>query len=174
MKYFKLLNDSVEKLYLTAGVLFLIIFIIVVFTQVVVRNYLHIPMLWSHEVAVFSFVWSLFLGSAVAVRRRRHYVVEIIPARFVKFNLALDILADLAIFAVIYIMITSGWTYTRMGLSRFSTSIAVRQAYYFASIPVSGMAMFLFALENLFQTLRKARTLLMGGKVNEPARAIDG
>jgi hypothetical protein len=85
------INDLVERVFMiVAGVLFAI-FIATIFYQVLARNYLSISVNWTDEVALLCFVWSVFLGAAVAVRRRAHYVVELLPEGFITANNALRV-----------------------------------------------------------------------------------
>jgi len=155
------------------AVLHLAVLVATVFLQVVARNYLHFPLLWTNELAVLTFIWSIFLGSAVAVRRRKHYVVEILPPSFVKTNVTMDVLADVVIMAMIYVMVVDGYGYTMMGFSRLSTSISMPQAYFFLPIPLSGIAMFLFNIEVLVEDVKKAMILMKGGKVDGPVNLIN-
>ncbi len=158
------LNDYIEKSFLILGIGLLGIFIAAVFLQVVARNYLRLPLMWTDEVAVMSFVWSVFLGSAVAVRRKRHYTVELFPSRMVRTNAFLNVLADGACFFLMYVMVVYGWTFTRMGLSRFSTALGIAKAYFFFAIPVSGVAMVLFGIEVFVKDLTQLIHLCKGDK----------
>ena len=77
----KKVNDRIEQLLLTIGFLLLGTFIVVVLLKVVIRNFFHVPMMWADEVAVLCFIWTVFLGAAIAVRRKIHYTVITICRR---------------------------------------------------------------------------------------------
>lgn len=151
------LNDLIERLFLVVGASLFAVFVAVIFFQVMARNYIKISVVWTDEVALICFVWSVFLGAAVALRRRAHYVVEVLPSRFLRVNNGLKLFADLATLAVIYVLIVAGWTYVGMGMRRFSVSTGVPLAYVFAAIPVSGAAMLCFSVELLLQDLKDWR-----------------
>lgn len=157
-------NDVIERFLLTVSILLLTAFIAVVFLQVLARNYLKIAVLWSDEVAVMAFVWSVFLGAAVAVRRGLHYVVEIFPTNWVRTNAVLRVFAGLMAAWFIYVMVRYGWRFSIMGLSRFSTAIAIPRFYYFVAVPISGAAMVLFQLEVLWRDLRALSQAWRGGE----------
>ena len=159
----KNLNDGIERIIAGASLLLLSAFIVVVFLQVLARNYLKISLIWTDEVAVMAFVWSVFLGAAVAVRREKHYVVEVLPARFVRTRALLKVFADLVILLFVYVMVRYGTRFAVMGLSRFSTAIMIPRFYYFVAVPVAGVVMVLFQIEvivtdvaTLVSALRKA------------------
>jgi TRAP-type C4-dicarboxylate transport system permease small subunit len=158
----KVLNDIVEKVFMFFGVLLLGVFILSVFLQVVARNYLHLPLLWTDEVAVMSFIWSVYLGAAVAVRHKKHYVVELFPESWRRTNTILNLVADISVFSLMYVMTHHGWTFAMMGFSRFSTAIGMPKAYFFLSVPVAGVAMILFGIEVLIADIGKTRTIFSG------------
>ena len=143
----KNLNDGIERIIAGTALLLLSAFIVVVFLQVIARNYLKISLIWTDEVAVMAFVWSVFLGAAVAVRRGKHYVVEVLPSKFVRTNAVLKVCANLVILLFVYVMVRHGIRFAVMGLSRFSTAIAIPRFYYFAAVPISGVVMVLFQIE---------------------------
>ena len=156
----RIVNDTVERLFLIIGSAMFALFIVVIFLQVVARSYLRLSILWTDEVALICFIWSVFLGAAVAFRRRAHYTVEILPGSMVRTNQALTLFAHVATLAVIYVMIVGGWTYAGMGMRRMTVALEIPQATMFAAIPVSGVAMALFAVELIREDLRR---LVAGG-----------
>ena len=114
MKALKKFNDVLERILTVIGVILLTIFIVVVFFEVITRNVIKIPILWSTEVSIMTFIWAVYLGAAIAVRKRRHYVVELFPEQnYKKLNMILDIIADVAIFGIIYVMIFNGYKYVK-------------------------------------------------------------
>lgn len=52
---------------------------IVIFLQVFYRFVLRAPLVWSEEMALFLFQWTVFMGAALAVKQRSHFgLVEIV------------------------------------------------------------------------------------------------
>lgn len=146
------------------GIVLFAVFILIVFLQVLSRNFFRISLFWTQEIALLSFIWSVFLGGAVAVRQRKHYVTEIFPSHLVRINLILDLFADLVIFILIYVFIVSGWNFSMMGFTRLSRVLLIPQAYFFFPFPVSGFFMLLFGIENLLEDLKKTITTLTGSE----------
>lgn len=157
LRYLRRVNDALQRGLNFFGIIFFAIFISVVFLQVISRNYLRISMLWIQEVALFCFIWSVFLGGAIAVRQRQHYIVEIFPARMVRLNQLLDLFADLALFGMVYILLPIGLQFTHLGINRLSRVLLVPQAYFFAAFPVAGACILLFGIENLIDDIRRLR-----------------
>ena len=93
--YYKI-EDFITAVCKVVGGLSVFIFVMVIFLQVVLRNAFKMPIIWANDVAVISFVWATFFGSACAVRKRSHYTVELIPAKFAKTNKILDLIGDIS------------------------------------------------------------------------------
>ena len=154
----KRLNNGVERGILIVGTALFAVFVAVVFLQVVSRNYLRISMLWIQEVALFCFIWSVFLGGSVAVRQRQHYIVEIFPDRFVRVNQLLNLFADLCLFGLVYILLPVGIQFAQLGMNRYSRVLQLPQALFFAAFPVAGACILLFGIEIVADDIRRLRT----------------
>lgn len=64
--------DCVQKIQTAVGGIFLTIFLITVIIQMFTR-YMGISVLWTEEVAMYSFIWSVFVGASVMVRTKEHF-----------------------------------------------------------------------------------------------------
>ena len=81
MKVLETIFDVVEQ---GLGVCFVLLMFISVLLQVFYRYVLQSPLTWTEEVARYSFIWTVLLGAAFAVRRKEHVVMEILFDRFPK------------------------------------------------------------------------------------------
>ncbi len=163
MHALKRLNDACERALLVVGTFLFSVLIIVVFLQVVTRR-MGISWVWTHEIALICFIWTVFLGGAIAVRLRRHYIVELLPARMLRANAALDVFGDVMIFIVLYVFIFSGWEFALLGLRRATRVLQLPQTILFLAFPVSGVFMALFGIENLIASAGRLLGLSRGGK----------
>src|SRR5699024_2615408 len=68
----KKMIKTLEKIQIVIGVIFLCLFFGVIVFQIVTR-YLGISVIWTEEVANYSFVWAVFMGAAIMVNRREHF-----------------------------------------------------------------------------------------------------
>lgn len=100
-------------------------FVAVVFLQVISRNFLKVSMDWTSEVALLTFVWSVMSGAAVALSMRRHYMVDLIPVRYVKLNKGVLILSDLLVMALILSLIRGGARFAFLGWYRLTTALEI-------------------------------------------------
>ncbi len=155
MALFSKVNHYIEKVLMGVGVALFTVFVFVVFAQVVARNIFSASIIWTQEVALFCFIWSVFLGGAIAIRQKKHYIVELFPERYKRVNAFLDVFAGLMVFLLIYVFVTAGYEFAIMGLRR-TTQMGTLLIYYSSVFPVSGIFMFLFGLEVLIHDIKKA------------------
>lgn len=127
---------------------FLVIFIFVVGLDVFLRNIDFLPtILWGQEIAMISFIWSVFLGGAVVYRKKEHFKIEILSlntrkSRFVRFFIIIIIL----LFS--YIFLKEGIALAiKIGLKRGSRPSGIPLFWVFISIPMAGFSMILFTIE---------------------------
>ena len=159
-KGIKMFSDLLEKISRIIGGVSVAVFVVIISLQVVGRNILKVPMVWANDLSVVFFVWAVFFGSAIAVRYRKHYVLEFLPEKFAKTNCFLDIVGDISGVIFFYILIRYGYQYTIMGLVRLSPSMNIPQAYFFACIPLSGCFMMWYTILNLAEDFRHMASLL--------------
>lgn len=157
--FVKVFSDLIEKVCEGIGTLSVATFVVIISLQVVCRNFLKIPMVWANDISVVCFVWAVFLGSAIAVRHRAHYVLAFLPDRFEKSNCLLDIISNIAGIIFFYVLIRYGSVYTIMGMKRLSTAINIPQAYFFMCIPLSGCFMMWYTLIHMVNDVRRMISL---------------
>lgn len=131
--------------------------IAVVFYQVVARNLLMRPALWTMDAAQLLFSWTIFLGTAVLVRRGAHYRLDVLPASFLRANAALALFADLCVGAVAAVLLVYGIAYVRLGLGRTSEALGLTEAWFFVPLPLAGAFVLLILAERLPADLRALR-----------------
>ncbi len=160
MERLRKLNDFLSLLLTKCCLILVLLFTGVVIFQVLARNYILISVPWTDEVALILFVWSVFLGAAVALRKRMHYIVDLFPSSFERTNSFLDLIASLLVLAVVLVLIYGGSIFAHMGLMRRFSSILVTQSWLFISMPVAGVCMLLFSIENIVGDFNKFRNAL--------------
>lgn len=136
-----------------ATILFVLLTVVVAL-QVFTRFVLHVPMIWSEEVARFLFFWVVLLGAAMSVRDRRHFVIDVTagPARAGGGGLRrflFDVIPDLCVLAFSALLLLEGLRYTDVGRFRIGTNSQVTMAFVYAAIPVFAVLSALYAAGSL-------------------------
>lgn len=132
------------------------IFTVVIAYQVFSRYVDFVPrFMWTEEISRFSFIWMLFLGAAVAVRKGTHFLIDIIPKQTKEqYGNLLDVVVLLVICFVALSMVVGGVRFVEMGFKRISTTSGIQLAWIYLSIPVSGASIAVFTLEKLWDLFR--------------------
>lgn len=150
----KTVNGAIEKLFLLVGWPMFFVYIAAIFTQVLARNYLYIPLTWLDELARMLFLWTIMLGAAVAVRRRVHYDIVLVADHHRKTAFALKLIAHAVSLAVMVAMLVYGWQYAEMSLYAESEALEVPWAWTYISMPLAGAAMVAFWGETVMDDVR--------------------
>lgn len=135
----------------------LITLLTVVVSYQVFSRYLDLlpRILWTEEVARFTFLWMLFLGAALAVRQGRHFTIDLFGhklsglARRISQGLVLLVVGGVGVF-----MVVGGAEFFDMGMRRVSTTSGIRLAWIYLALPVSGAGIAAFAAEALVKVVR--------------------
>lgn len=151
--------------YLCAGLLFVIV--AVVFSNVVGRYFLRAPIRWSDEVAQFLFLWLAYLGALAALMGGRHYsfpaLIDMLPA---KLRLAAKTLSDLAVLAMLGVLVWCGGRLVDLLQHQRSPAIDLPVYYVYAALPLVSFLMALVIAYQIVARLRGAPEL--GQEASEP------
>jgi TRAP-type transport system small permease protein len=102
---------------------------------------------WYDEVARASFMWLVFLGAALAVRRGAHFglhmFIELLPAHLKRGALLLTP-ATIILFSTALAVL--GWQLMQHGATQTTAVMAMPVSWIYASMPVGGALMAFYAL----------------------------
>lgn len=133
-----------------------LVMIVITFTQVIFRYMLDSALPWAGELAIFLFIWIIFLGASIALIKGVHIGVDIftnfLSAKYKKYNLFLInfliiIFCSIIIFGSIPLIIDN--------FTQRSPALEVRLSFVYACIPISMTAM-------IFISLKKINKLIKG------------
>lgn len=117
--------------------------------QVFMRYFFNVALAWSEELSLALFCWVVLLSAAVCVHENRHvrlaHLVSNVP-RAMRVWLERLIYGLTALFGLY--LATSGWTYFMETSGMTSAAIGFPIAYLYASGPVCGILIVLFAAEH--------------------------
>lgn len=129
----------------------LLVFITIgVFIQVCLRYLFSVAFLWGEELSLFAFIWCVFLGAAINVRRRAHFAFEILPGLLTgRAAAAQRLLVDLTVLAFSVVMLVKGYEFSLLSLRRMSPALGITLLVPTLIIPISAAYMFLSAAIDL-------------------------
>ena len=141
--------DGLERVLMVLCALLLVGFTICELADVLFRT-LRRPWLNANEFAIGFFVWGVFLGMGVAVRRDQHFRLTAAgQALRGRKRWLLETFNRLVILAVGLSMVVFGYLNYLTGFGSFLMPSLTPIAVLYAAIPVSGILVALFTIEEL-------------------------
>jgi TRAP-type C4-dicarboxylate transport system permease small subunit len=146
--------DPLEKLLMMLCGLALLGFSASTLLDILTRTLGH-PVLSLQEVTSASFVYGVFIGAGVATRRNDHlYLTAVAESLHGRTRFVVEIGTRLVVLSVGLAMIWFGWLNFLKGFESFRMPSMLPIAYLFAIIPVSGVLVALFSIEQLWNGWR--------------------
>ena len=136
--------------------------VLLIFCQVLFRYAFHMPLAWSEELARFVFVWMIYMGASMCVRKNKIMKVDILEQAFRK-NIAM--LKFMAYFSdIVSLIFTLGMAYAAFHLAydvtfvrhRLSPALDIPLGIAYFSLPVGFGVMSL----RYFQQIHKRYTTI--------------
>ncbi len=147
---------TLEKIQLAVGVISLSIFFIAIIIQIVTRH-LGIAVIWTEEVANYSFIWSVFMGASVAVNKREHFAFDFLLQKLQGVSkttlfIVIDSIVLLFALALLYYgieVVQNFWNYNWAALP------AMKMGYVWISIPIMGLTMSIYCINHLINSFKE-------------------
>ncbi len=126
----------------------------------IAARYLGLPITnidWVEETSRFLFIWLSFLGAALAVERMLHIRIDFFAQRLpARARLLLEILVYFSMVAFAVVVTYEGALVTLRAGDR-SPVLSIPMSYAYLALPLSGMAIVLFALRILVELIGRFR-----------------
>ena len=112
---------------------------------------------WSEEMVLTCMSYMAVLSAALAIRRKAHIRMTAFDSFFPPVLIKiLDVLADIGVLILAYVMITVGWKYA-VTIGARGTYVSMpwlSRFWMYFPIPVAGVAMVVFELESLYENIK--------------------
>jgi TRAP-type C4-dicarboxylate transport system permease small subunit len=133
-KFWNRVNGVVEAILY----LLVIALVVVVAAQVFWRYFLENSLTWSEELARFMFIWVIFLGAEVTLRKKAHIAIDSLVNSLKGIpQLILSLLIDLIIIIFAVIVLYSGIELVQATLNQYSSALHISIGLVYSAIPVS-------------------------------------
>jgi TRAP-type C4-dicarboxylate transport system permease small subunit len=114
------------------------------------------PWLWLQEVTSTLFIYAIFIGAAVATRRNDHlYLTAISEALHGTPRLIVEIIIRIVVLGVAFCLIWFGYINYLRGFGSFRLPSGTPIASLYAAIPLAGVLIALFTIEQLVNGITK-------------------
>src|SRR6185436_8576057 len=146
--------DPLETVLMMLGGLLLFGFCTTVILDIVTRE-IGRPWLWLQEATSTFFIYAIFTGTAVATRRNDHlYLTAVADSLVGTARTVVEVATRLVVLGVALCFIYFGWLNFLRGFSSFRMPSVTPIASLYAAIPVCGVLVALFTIEQLVNGVR--------------------
>ena len=136
--------------------LLLVATVVVTFSQVVTRYFLHVSLSWSEEVARFLFVWIATLGAAYGFKTKAHFAIVFLVNRFSRRWQRLVgtlVVIAAAIFLIVFVL-ESLYLIIAISIDQRAPVTQMTMAVPHSAAPVGGTLMLYYLIKNWWSDLR--------------------
>jgi TRAP-type C4-dicarboxylate transport system permease small subunit len=113
------------------------------------------PLLWPQEVTSTFFIYGVFIGASVATRRNDHLqLLALTEAMGGATRRVFEVLNRAVVMGVGLFLVVYGWQNFLTGFGSFRMPSMLPIAYLYAPIPLCGVLVALFSLEQIVNGLR--------------------
>jgi len=146
--------DVVERVLMVLCGVCLAAFSISVFLDVLTRSIGH-PWLWLQEVTSTFFTYGIFIGTAVATRRNDHlFLSAVTESMRGRLRQVFEVFNRVVVLAVGLCMVVFGYQNFLTGFGSYRMPSMTPIAYLYAAIPLCGVFVVLFSVEQIVNGLR--------------------
>ncbi|OHE63408.1 MAG: hypothetical protein A2Z99_18460 [Treponema sp. GWB1_62_6] len=112
------------------------------FVSVFSRYVFNYSLTWAEELTRYMFVWLVYLGAALCVRRRKHIVMDIVIAEMKGTpRKIISIVNNLVMFAFVSVLAVLGFRMMPILGTQTSTALQLPMSFIYAAIPVGSVLM---------------------------------
>lgn len=125
----------IEKVEFLVGIVILIIVVALIASNVFARYVMDRPIVWAEELAIYGYIWIIFLGSSIALRQEKHIVIPIfydkLPSSVRKVT---SLITYLCIMLILLVLLVQGVKAASFQVKQHTVSLPIRlpKLYFFA------------------------------------------
>ena len=128
---------------------------VILFAGVIWRYFLVDPLTWSDEIARALFVWLVFIGAAIGVKRRMHASVSVLSALIpAQWHRVTTIIGLVAIGLMAAVLLYKGAIETAANFKQVMPVTGLSRGWLYLGVPVSGLLMLVYLIPQMWDAIR--------------------
>ncbi len=110
---------------------------------------------WYDEIARICFVWLVFLGAAVGVKRQAHFRLHlVVDALSPRARWVAGLFGRLVVMGFAAALVRQGWAFVELGRFQQTPVMGLPKSWVYLAMPVGGALIILYSLGPLWRDLR--------------------
>jgi len=154
MKFFNIASKAINALIITCflGVVALVCM------QVFFRYILGHSLSWAEEMARFLFVWLIYTGGIIAVRRGMNITFDVLLESLpYKYWVGAFTLVNVICVGFLSIVVILGFNLASINMTQYSSSMRIPMGFAYLAIPVGSIGMIVSQIQWYLETIKKRR-----------------
>lgn len=149
--------------------------VVLVLLEVLSRYVLQYSFFFSEEITRFLFIWMVFLGGSVAVKRAAHFKLDAF-AKLLRPSSArwFQLTRDVCVVLFSLLLLIGGVRVVQLNLQNLSPALALPMGYVYAIVPISAALSTCYAGCQLIRTLRGVMPRSEADRSGGSGRSADG
>jgi TRAP-type C4-dicarboxylate transport system permease small subunit len=149
MKNLNFIVKNIEEI--VSCILFIIMCISVALG--VFARFFDLALVWTDELARYTFIWSVLLGSVVAFKHKKHIIIDLVGNFFPKsISQIVHVLIHVALLVLFFTLVRYGWILTLQTWNVPTTSLQIPTGLVYLSVPLSSFLLIIYILKEIYQT----------------------
>lgn len=122
----------------------------------VFTRFFELSLVWTDELARYTFIWSVLLGTVVVFKHKKHIVIDAFSNMLPKaVNTMIQIVVRLGLLYLFLILLKYGWGLTIQTWSVPTTSLEIPTGLVYLVVPLSSLLLITYTLIELYQIIFK-------------------
>jgi TRAP-type C4-dicarboxylate transport system permease small subunit len=118
----------------------------------VLARFFDLALVWTDELARYSFIWSVLLGTVVVFKQKKHIAVDFMESVFPeKMTKVIHVLIHVALLILFLILLRYGWMLTQQTWNVPTTSLEIPTGLVYLAVPVSSFLLCLYTVIELYK-----------------------
>jgi TRAP-type C4-dicarboxylate transport system permease small subunit len=118
----------------------------------VLARFFDLALVWTDELARYSFIWSVLLGTVVVFKQKKHIAVDLMESVFPeKMTKVIHVLIHVALLILFLILLRYGWMLTQQTWNVPTTSLEIPTGLVYLAVPVSSFLLCLYTVIELYK-----------------------
>lgn len=152
IKKIEVYEKKIEKIIQASLILLISTIFTITFIQVINRYIFRQSIIWIEEISVYLFIWMIFLGMSLGIKKSEHFrMTEILMRLHLKLQFLVHWITSLFILFFLIVMIISsiGLIQNTMGVVALASGIP--RFYFYISITIGAFFGIIFILTKIFK-----------------------
>ena len=133
----------------------LIVLFAVAFGTVVGRAFFGASMGWSQDIIRLCFTYIIYLGAAYCVREKGHLNIDFVLGMMKpQVRRIVELVINIVLLAFFVFIVYYGIVFVGTGAIQKSPYLMIPMKYYYMGIPIAGVMMFFYMLEQVIDEIR--------------------